>query len=99
MTAEEDGRTTIQFNIPARGIIGYRSEFLTDTRGAGTLNHIFNIQLFLYKRGVSSDASSKLLLLFNSYKSISIFLIVLGTSSFFPLDLLFDKNCLAHKVG
>ena len=41
MTAEEGGRTTIQFNIPARGIIGYRSEFLTDTRGAGTLNHIF----------------------------------------------------------
>jgi len=37
----EDGRTTIEFKIPARGIIGYRSEFMTDTRGNGTMNHIF----------------------------------------------------------
>lgn len=41
MTSEETGRTTIKFNIPARGLIGYRSEFMTDTRGAGTINHIF----------------------------------------------------------
>ena len=41
MTAEEGGRTTVQFNIPARGLIGYRSEFMTDTRGAGTINHMF----------------------------------------------------------
>jgi len=31
----------LQFLIPARGLIGYRSEFLTDTRGNGVMNHIF----------------------------------------------------------
>jgi len=31
----------IQFLIPARGLIGYRSEFLTDTRGNGIMNHVF----------------------------------------------------------
>ncbi len=41
MTQDEGGRTIIQFNIPSRGLIGYRSEFLTDTRGSGTLNHMF----------------------------------------------------------
>ena len=41
MVPEDDGRTTIQFNIPARGLIGYRSEFMTDTRGNGTMNHVF----------------------------------------------------------
>ncbi len=32
------GRVQIQFNIPSRGLIGYRNEFLTDTRGTGILN-------------------------------------------------------------
>jgi len=41
MVAEDDGRTTIQFKIPSRGLIGYRSEFMTDTRGNGTINHVF----------------------------------------------------------
>ncbi len=41
MVPEEDGRTTIQFKIPSRGLIGYRSEFMTDTRGEGTINHVF----------------------------------------------------------
>ena len=42
MVPEEDGRTTIQFKIPSRGLIGYRSEFMTDTRGEGTINHVFS---------------------------------------------------------
>lgn len=42
MYAEEDGRTSIQFKVPARGLIGYRNEFMTDTRGAGTMSHVFN---------------------------------------------------------
>jgi len=41
MVQEDDGRTTIEFRIPARGLIGYRNEFMTDTRGNGTMNHIF----------------------------------------------------------
>ena len=32
----------IEFSIPARGLIGYRSGFLTQTRGAGLMNHIFD---------------------------------------------------------
>lgn len=34
--------TRMEFIIPARGLIGYRSEFMTDTRGTGILNHNFN---------------------------------------------------------
>ena len=35
------GRVRLEFEIPARGLIGYRSEFLTDTKGTGLLNHLF----------------------------------------------------------
>jgi GTP-binding protein len=38
MTSKGTGRTRLEFRIPARGLIGYRSEFLTDTRGTGLLN-------------------------------------------------------------
>ncbi len=38
----EGGATRLEFKIPARGLIGYRSEFLTDTRGNGVMNHIFS---------------------------------------------------------
>ena len=36
-----DGFTRVEFEIPARGLIGYRTEFLTDTKGEGVLNHSF----------------------------------------------------------
>ena len=42
MEPAEQGHTKIEFKIPARGLIGYRTEFLTDTKGVGTMNHIFN---------------------------------------------------------
>ncbi|HVX87460.1 MAG TPA: translational GTPase TypA [Gemmatimonadales bacterium] len=35
------GSIRLAFRIPARGLFGYRSEFLTDTRGTGTMNHRF----------------------------------------------------------
>ena len=35
------GSVRLTFKVPARGLFGYRSEFLTDTRGTGTLNHRF----------------------------------------------------------
>ena len=35
------GHTKIEFNIPARGLIGYRTEFLTDTKGEGTMATMF----------------------------------------------------------
>src|SRR6266852_3590975 len=36
------GRVRLEYRIPSRGLIGYRSEFLTDTRGTGLLNHLFD---------------------------------------------------------
>ncbi len=36
------GYTRLEFSIPSRGLIGYRGEFLTDTRGNGIINTIFN---------------------------------------------------------
>jgi GTP-binding protein len=36
------GRVRLEYRIPSRGLIGYRTEFLTDTRGTGLLNHIFD---------------------------------------------------------
>jgi len=35
-------RVRLQFKIPSRGLIGFRSEFLTDTRGTGLFNHLFD---------------------------------------------------------
>jgi len=36
-----NGETRIEFEIPARGLIGYRGQFLTDTKGEGVMNHSF----------------------------------------------------------
>ena len=36
------GRVRTSFRVPSRGLIGFRSEFLTDTRGTGILNHLFD---------------------------------------------------------
>lgn len=41
MNPTGDGQTRIEFEIPARGLIGFRSQFLTDTRGEGVMNHSF----------------------------------------------------------
>jgi GTP-binding protein len=37
-----DGTNRIEFIIPARGLIGFRTEFMTDTRGTGVMNHTFH---------------------------------------------------------
>ena len=42
MEPAEIGHTKIEFKIPARGLIGYRTEFLTDTKGSGTMNNVFD---------------------------------------------------------
>ena len=42
MTTGQTGYTRLQFSIPARGLIGYRSEFLTDTKGNGIMNTLFD---------------------------------------------------------
>ncbi len=42
MGSRETGATHLEFKIPARGLMGYRSEFLTDTNGNGIMNHVFD---------------------------------------------------------
>ncbi len=42
MQANADGSTRIEFISPTRGLIGYTSEFLTDTRGTGVMHHVFH---------------------------------------------------------
>ena len=42
MEPAEIGHTKLEFKIPARGLIGYRTEFMTDTKGNGTMSHIFD---------------------------------------------------------
>jgi len=38
------GRVRMEFTLPSRGLLGFRSEFLTDTRGTGIMNHLFDGQ-------------------------------------------------------
>ncbi len=41
MVNHGSGRVRLEFRIPTRGLIGFRSQFLTDTRGTGILHHLF----------------------------------------------------------
>lgn len=41
MTSAVNGYTRLEFVIPARGLIGFRNEFMTDTKGNGIMNHVF----------------------------------------------------------
>lgn len=41
MGTRDGGTTHLEFKIPARGLIGYRSEFMTDTNGNGIMNNLF----------------------------------------------------------
>ncbi len=41
LTPMPDGTVRLEFEIPARGLIGFRSEFLTDTKGEGVMNHSY----------------------------------------------------------
>ena len=41
MVNHGSGRIRLEFRIPTRGLIGFRSQFLTDTRGTGIMNHLF----------------------------------------------------------
>ena len=42
MTSATQGYMRLEFKIPARGLIGYRTELLTDTKGNGIMNHLFH---------------------------------------------------------
>jgi GTP-binding protein len=42
MSNHGSGRVRIEFRVPSRGLIGFRAEFLTETRGTGIMNHLFD---------------------------------------------------------
>lgn len=42
MGTRDGGMSHLEFVIPARGLLGYRSQFMTDTNGNGIMNHVFN---------------------------------------------------------
>lgn len=42
MSSSNSGYTRLEFSIPSRGLIGYRGEFMTDTKGNGIINTIFD---------------------------------------------------------
>ena len=42
MGKTSDGRTRLEFSIPSRGLIGFRNDFMTDTKGTGIINTIFD---------------------------------------------------------
>ena len=42
LTNHGSGRVRVEFRIPSRGLIGFRTDFLSETRGAGIMNHLFD---------------------------------------------------------
>ncbi len=42
MTVNNSGQSRLEFSIPSRGLIGYRGDFLTDTKGTGVINTLFD---------------------------------------------------------
>ena len=69
MLVGDRGYTRLEFKIPARGLIGYRNEFLTDTKGNGIMNHIF-MGYEPYK-GEISPRTKGVLIAFETGKSIT----------------------------
>jgi GTP-binding protein len=81
----EGGLSRIVFRIPARGLFGYRSEFLTDTRGEGVLHHRFRLRALgrhhpRRDRGVMVSMAD-------------------GTSVAYSLWNLQERGCPLHRSG
>jgi len=82
----EDGYTRLEFKIPSRGLIGFRSEFLTETRGTGILNH--NFYEYEYYKGDIPGRNRGVLISFEP-----------GTSLSYALDNLQDRGILFIAPG
>ncbi|MGL4687557.1 MAG: translational GTPase TypA [Fusobacteriaceae bacterium] len=86
MTPGTDGYTRLEFKIPARGLIGYRSEFLTDTKGSGILNHSF-YDFEIYKGDIPARGKGVLISL-EAGKTIA-----------YALGNLQDRGIMFHDSG
>ncbi len=69
MITGEQGYTRLEFKIPARGLIGYRNEFMTDTKGTGVMNHVFSG--YEPYKGDMSTRGKGVLIAFEQGKSIT----------------------------
>jgi GTP-binding protein len=86
MTQGSDGYTRLEFKVPARGLIGFRNEFLTETRGTGILNHSFYEYEF-YKGDIPTRNRGVLIQLET------------GTSVAYGLDNLKDRGTFFIQPG
>ncbi len=86
MVQGTDGYTRIEFKVPARGLMGFRNEFLTNTRGTGILNHSFYEYEF-YKGDIEGRDRGVLIAL------------EIGVSVAFPLNNLQDRGQLFIGPG
>lgn len=69
MTSAINGYTRLEFKIPSRGLIGFRNEFMTDTRGNGIMNHV--LEGYEKFRGEIPERSRGSLIVFESGESIT----------------------------
>lgn len=86
MIQGNDGHTRVEFKVPARGLIGFRNEFLTDTKGTGILNHSFYEYEF-YKGAIPTRTRGVLVS------------IETGTALAYGLDGLQDRGTLFVAPG
>jgi len=69
MTSAINGYTRLEFKIPSRGLIGFRSELMTDTKGNGIMNHV--LDGYDKYRGEIPDRSKGSLIVFETGESIT----------------------------
>jgi len=99
MTPMPDGTVRIEFEIPARGLIGYRSEFLTDTKGEGIMNHSY-LEYRAYSGSVESRTPGALVSMDNGEAiAFSIFnLQARGTMFIKPQDKVYDGMVIGESA-
>ncbi len=99
MTPMPDGTVRIEFEIPARGLIGYRSEFLTDTKGEGIMNHSY-LEYRPYSGTVESRTPGALISMDNGEAiAFSIFnLQARGTLFIKPQDKVYDGMVIGESA-
>ncbi len=86
MVQGTDGYTRLEFKVPSRGLVGFRNEFMTETRGTGILNHSFYEYEF-YKGEMPGRIRGVLIALEN------------GTSVAYGLDALQDRGTIFIESG
>ena len=86
MVQGTDGHTRLEFKVPARGLIGFRNEFLTDTKGTGILNQSF-YEYELFKGAIPTRTRGVLVAMEG------------GTTLAYGLDGLKDRGTLFFGPG